>query len=289
MVAMVNGEAIYLHSLQANVDARCGDLMITGEDSLDGIKGLYASALSDLIAHVLVRQELHKNGIEIGQTEIENYAGELSGQFSPENYQAFIADGLIAENDWKDLLRDHLAMRLFEEKLLRPRITIELAEISEYYNEHQADFILPELFGICLVHSISRDALLDWQKLFPADISEGKQDLTVQELKVTHEEIPGDWVKDAATLRAGECSSPRQGADGWTMICVREKNRETRLGMAESYALIDKILFSEKSRQAFDHWLEESVLNADIQVTPELNRIISQSAAQSVPPGGFSR
>lgn len=278
IVAEVNGEPIYLHSLQALVDSKYGDLIITGEDSLEEIKDLYARALSVLIVHALVRQELQKKGIQPKHEDTEKLAGSLAAEFGQAAYQDYIADGLIAESDWEDLLRDHIALRLFDERILQPRITVKLAEISEYYKEHQADFTHPELVGACLAHSASKDALEEWKRSFSPERPEAMKDVRVQEFKVAYEEMPKDWLSDRGSVKGGECGPVRQAADGWTLVCIREKISKSRLGMPEVYALIEKILRAEKSRQAFHLWLEESARQARIQVTPELNKIISLGA-----------
>lgn len=278
IVASVNGEPVYMHSLQASVDGIYGNLIIGWEDSVDEFKAIYGRALESLIVHALVRQELHKKGIPIDNADIESFTKNVSGEFGQSGYQDFIAEGLISENDWKYMLRDHLALRLFEEKILIPQIRLDAAEIAEYYKAHQSDFILPELFCLCLAYSASKDALQEWKKTFPDDKSVEAGDVSVQNVKVSHEEISKGLFKDAGGIKAGQCAPIRQAGSGWTLVCLREKIGGSRLGMAEAYALIDSILRAEKGRQAFDRWLAESILKSDIKVTPELNKVIGFGA-----------
>lgn len=286
IIASVNGEPIYLHTLQAYIDCRHREFIIRGEESLEDAKDVYADALLSLVANTLVRQELGRRGIAVSEKDVEHLLTKVGDDYGSEKFSDFFADGLISENDWKLLMIDHLSTRVFDEKVLEQGPAIGLPEITDFYNSHKTDFTLPELFSICLASSDSQKKLDQWRREFMAENFNPLDEVYSRIVDVPREELPDKWSKEILSLKSRQCAVPRQENEIWQTICLLDRKKPRVLGKAEAYPIIEGILQSDRRKRAFDEWLHMAVEKAQIWMTPALNKIISGRKISAETPAG---
>lgn len=265
-VASVNGENISLHSLQALLDSRSAALGIPARPSLAEMREKYRYALSILVAHALVSQELASRGIQPGEKDIEEAIGQIRDDFGAESLQEYFAEAFLREDEWRLLMRDHLAVKVFRERVLEPDLRISLDEVKKYYEEHKQSFIMPAIVRICHALADTREELARWCE--PG--SEFEKSQFAQCMDVTEEYIPEPWAAEAKKLKPGQCGRII-GQDGqWKGIALLRRDEPAEPRLSEIYGLIEARLLEEKTLAAFDKWLAQKLAASHILVNPEL-------------------
>lgn len=288
IVATINGEAIRLSSVQALMDSRSASLGIPHRPSLETMKTRYGNALSTLVIHTLARQELARQGLAVSDAELEQAIDEVRADFGPGGLEQFLTDASVREADWKDLMRDHLAMELFQKRVLLPSAKVSLDEARAYYARHKADFALPSYLDVCLASAPQKEMLAAYCRAFSAGVKARAEEAAKAEfaslsgaaaeesgvlaqcLEVQRAETPPAWRKELETLAPGACGQMRQQDGEWRVVALAGRQAGRALELAEAYPLIESILLEEKKSAAFAQWLEKSIARSTIMVAPEL-------------------
>jgi len=270
VVATVNGEPIYLRTVQTLLDSRSAALGTLQRPSLENMKRQYGKALGTLIIHALVRQELERRQIPVGDTAIEQVVALVRDDYGSGGLSKFLTDESLDEAGWQALMRDHLTMLTFEKRVLLPGIRVRMDEVRAYYQEHQADFRLPETLDVCFASSENREALDAFCASFPVGRKTPPETLLAQCLEVRTDEVPPPWTKEVSTLKPGTCLPARRRNGVWESVGLVGRMKAHSLEMADVYPLIEHILQEQKKSAAFEQWLEDSLSRATVRVSPLL-------------------
>lgn len=265
-VALVNGEPISLYSVQALLDSRSAALGIPPRPSVAEMQENYRHAVGILTAHTLVRQELDSRGIGVNESDVDKAIHQVIGDYGEENLADFLAEASLREDEWRLLVRDHLALQTFTERILLPSIKITLNEIREYYNTHKQEFALPEHPLICHAAADRREALESWcDNLAEKDFEPGP---LAQCMEVTAKDISLPWQNEIGKLEPSTCGSIIQQEGQWRVVGLRAKNMASVPPLSEVYGFIEKILLEQKKLEAFDEWLAHKMACARILCSP---------------------
>ncbi|OXS30260.1 MAG: hypothetical protein BCS36_11725 [Desulfovibrio sp. MES5] len=274
VVATVNGEPIYLRTVQALLDSRSAALGTLQRPSLENMKRQYGDALGTLIIYALVRQDLRDLHIPVTDAALEAAVAAIRADYGGEEGLArFLADESLDENEWRVLMRDHLAMQSFEKRILLPGIRISLSDVRSYYKEHEAEFALPEILDVCLISAVESQLVDAFCSALtsgrPAE-KEPSENLMVQCQEVSAAQLPPNWQKKADKLAPGQCAALVQEDGRWYGLALTERNAAHTMGMAEAYPLIENILQQQRKDAAFENWLTTALGRAQVRVNPDL-------------------
>lgn len=264
-VARVNGEDIHLHSVQALLDSRSAALGIPTSPSVSEMQKRYGQALSTLIVHTLVRQDLAKHGMGITDDDVDKAVQRIKNDYTANSLENFLAEAYLREDEWRQLMRDHLAIETFTNRLLLPSIHISLDEVRNYYKKHEQEFKLPDTWRICMKTAPQRAEVEKWCKLLPPDPLLAD---SVQCITATEKEVPVQWQNEIKKLKSNCCGKILEEEGQWRAVAVMGKVAGGQRKLSEIYALIEKILIDEKRNTAFASWLEQKLAHADIRVAP---------------------
>lgn len=270
VVATVNNEPIHLRTLQTLLDSRSAALGTLQRPSLEKMKRRYGEALGTLIIHALVRQELERRQIPVGDAAMEQAVALVRGDYGPDGLSRLLTDESLDETAWQSLMRDHLAMLSFEKRVLLPGIRVGLDEVRAYYQKHQADFRLPESLNVCFVSSEKREALETFCESFPAGRKTPPETVLAQCLEVRADDVPPPWRKEISSLKPGTCLAARRRNGVWESIGLVERLKAHKLEIVDAYPLIEHTLREQKKNAAFEQWLEDSLSRATVTVSPLL-------------------
>lgn len=288
VVASINGEPIRLSAVQALMDSRSASLGIPHRPSLTAMKSRYGGALGTLIVHALVRQDLDRRGMGVTDAGLEHAIDQVREDFGPGGLEQFLTDASLREEDWKALMRDHLAMEIFRKRVLLPAIKVSMDEARAYYEEHKAEFALPGYVDVCFAAAPEKETLAAYCRAFTARYRARPEEAAeadfaalsgaaahdtgtlAQCLEVQPEEVPAPWRREMDALKPGTCGTLRKQDDEWRAVALAGRQRGHALDLAEAYPLIEAILLEEKKSAAFGQWLEKSLAASKILVTPEL-------------------
>ncbi len=267
-VASVNGELISLHSLQTLLDSRSGAPGIQSRASVAELQQNYRDTLAILIAHTLVRQELAARGMEVGERELNEAIRRLKEDFGEESLSGFLAEASLREDEWRQLMRDHLALKTFTERILEPSISISLEEIRSFYEEHKNEFELPPSALICYATADNRNALEAWCRSLAAGDFEPEP--LGHCLEAPLADIPEPWQREIRTRKTRGCGKIMEQENQWRVAGVIDKYNARLPGLAEIFPFVENAIFEQKKLAAFEQWLEGKIATAHILGAPAL-------------------
>ena len=274
VVATVNGEAIRLRTVQAYMDANTpaqkGGRTLSPD--IRQARRDYGAALSAIIIQTLAIQELQRRGIGDVEERARNLEEKIRDDYGPEAFDACLAEEMPDPAEWRHLLRGAVALQRLEEVLLEPALRVSRDEVLAYYGEHKKLFHLPDRSRLCFASAPDGEALQRWRDAFAtAKTPVSVPDVSFHCTDVPVRETAALWGKDAASLRPGESTRPRQDANGGfvSIGLVRRMAAETP-PPAAVYALIEGEIRGRKRHPAFDGWLREALSHSRIAVAPPL-------------------
>ena len=142
VMASVNGRKIY----RTEVDKYYLN-QTTGSDQQPGGEqavSLRLSILNELIETEILMQRAEKLGLLATDEEVDRKLNEIKSPYSPEEFNKRLQDKKISLDDFKRDLRRSLTRDRVLNKEITSRITITDQDVSNYYNDHKAEFNLIE-------------------------------------------------------------------------------------------------------------------------------------------------
>lgn len=276
-IASVNGEHISLHAVQALMDSRSASMGIAARPSVSEMQRNYGQALATLIAHTLVRQDLAERGIIVSEEDLNQAIGQIEEDFGEENLEAYLADSFLRIDEWRQLMRDHVALETFIDRVLLPSIKINLDEIRAWYEENKEDLKTPANLRVCYAMESSRQGLEAWcATVAKEDFEPGPFAQCVDALPAS---LPDPWKTEK--IKPGACGKFVEEAKQWRTMAVIKKNDARLPQLSEVYALGENILLEEKKLNAFDAWLKKKIASSKIVAAPGLFAPPKQKDADS--------
>ena len=274
VVATVNGDPIYLRTVQALLDGRSATLDTMQRPSLENMKRQYGDALGTLIIYTLVNQELRTLQIPVTDSAVESAVAHVRADYGGEEELArFLAEESLDVNEWRLLMRDHLAVQSFEKRVLLPGIRISLDNVRGYYKEHEAEFNLPETLDICLISAADRQGVDSFCASFSSVgpvREEQAGEVLLQCVEADAAQLPKESQKGLERLSPGQCLPPRQEGDRWLGLALVRRNAAHVMSVAEAYPLIENILREREKEAAFERWLAAALSRSRVRVNPDL-------------------
>lgn len=271
VVATVNGEPIYLHSLEAMLDSGSPDHGAGGRLSVEDMRKSYVRAFAALLARVLARQELSQRGIEITANDPRMRA--VRDEMGEEGLSFHLAEASIRKDDWEALTRDSLALETFRKREILPQISVSLDEIRAYYESRQEDFKLPPFIRACFLSAPEKAEVEKLCEGLDAESLERSPLALCADMDPAS--LPPPWLEEQPKARLNECGKIREENGVWRSLAVLSRSEGKSPSPAELYALIEKILLERKEKAAFEKWLAEKAASSVIMVAPELNLSLS--------------
>jgi peptidyl-prolyl cis-trans isomerase SurA len=142
VMASVNGRKIYRTEVDKYyLNQTAGsDQQPAGEQAVS----LRLSILNELIETEILMQRAEKLGLLATDEEVDRKLNEIKSPYSPEEFSKRLQDKKISLDDFKRDLRRSLTRDRVLNKEITSRITITDQDVSNYYNDHKAEFNLIE-------------------------------------------------------------------------------------------------------------------------------------------------
>jgi peptidyl-prolyl cis-trans isomerase SurA len=142
VMASINGRKIYRSEVDkyyANQTAG-SDQQPSGEQAIS----LRLSILNQLIETEIVMQRAEKLGLLATDEEVDRKLNEIKSPYTAEEFNKRLQEKKISLDDFKRDLRHSLTTEKVLNKEIVSRINITDQDVSNYYNEHKAEFNLIE-------------------------------------------------------------------------------------------------------------------------------------------------
>lgn len=270
LIASVNGEPIYLRTLQTLQDMQTYGLGAKQRISVPALKKEYGLTLSTLITNILVMQELKKIQLEITNDDFEKALLKISSAYPDGEFEKIFSDENIDVNIWNDLLLQQLSVEKFQNEVIHSLIVIPEEEIVTYYENNNKYFYLPERFT--LTQYISTDEKL-LTKVFDAinkTHNALNADVEMFTFTIRRNSIPEEWVKDIIALKVGENTPIIYRDKYFQFFTLVEITPAKNLTLLEILPIIHKKLSAEKIENNFKLWLEDTIKKSDIKISKHL-------------------
>lgn len=142
VLAKVNGYKI----LRSEVDKAYSSQTAGSPQKLSSNEdqALRLNLLRQLIDIRLQLQKAEKLGIVATEDEIETKFNQAKAPYTKEEFEKRLKDAGLTEDDFRQEIRRNLTVDKLRNKEIESRISITDADITNYYNQHKADFNLIE-------------------------------------------------------------------------------------------------------------------------------------------------
>ena len=288
VVATVNGRNISLQHLQAKHDFNHLSWSASAMPSADELQRQYGVALTELIITELMEQTLEKRGLAVSDAELKSAEDEVRADYPDGEFERALVEDYIDINIWRTFLRHRLTMLKFINTILRPDITIAPADMEAYYQQHIAEFTLPERHHFLVVDCEARATA---EKLRKAYVQSKSQPLpteddviNVREITANQERLPPPWAAALKGLKRNEASSITTNEQRYQFIIFLETLPEQTLDLASVYSRVEAGLVESRVEAAFNHWLSKQLGEADIRVSRPLLEAWNKSRGQKENP-----
>lgn len=267
-IALVNGEPVSLRLTQALMDSRSASMATSLHPTLMEMRNNYGQAAAILIVNTLVRQELAKRGMAVGSQELDKAIAAIRDEYEDGQLDAALEEAFLREEDWRQFMRDTLALDIFFQKVLLPSIHVSLDDIKAYYESHKAEFNRPALVRVCYAAADNQDSLQAWCK--SGDAESFKDSPFAQCAGAAPQDLPDPWKDEVKKLKPLSCGKILQQDDQWRALALIERQEPQVVPISEAYPLIENILLEQRKNEAFEKWLQGALAASDISAAPDL-------------------
>lgn len=275
VVATVNGRPIGVGLLQTAHDVRTQSWTNAQGPSVEELKAQYGAVLAELIVQELVMQHLQREGVPVTDSELAAAEDEVRADYPAGEFEASLIEEYMDVAVWREMLRRRLALRKFADRVLRPEITVTLAEVTDWYRAHEGEFRLPARVRFIMYEGFDKEEVEKALRLYdsgasPAEVEKAMPGVTVSELLVRRDRLPVAWQKELSALAPRKASAVR-AQEGRNIAFLLLDNLPPRvLSLTEAYPVIERRLVEQKLDAAFDAWAEKALRTADVKVSAHL-------------------
>jgi peptidyl-prolyl cis-trans isomerase SurA len=143
VVATVNGHPIMRKDLDKGYQAQLGDSP-QQQLSQEQADSLRLNVLRALIDQEIVEQRAAKMNLTASNEEVDAKLAEMKAPYTEEQFQERLKASNQTVDDLKHALRQNLTISKLLNKEINSKITVTDADVTNYYNQHKAEFNLRE-------------------------------------------------------------------------------------------------------------------------------------------------
>jgi peptidyl-prolyl cis-trans isomerase SurA len=144
VVATVNGHAIMRTELDRGYQAQLNDAPQQQQLSQDQADSLRLNVLRVLIDQEIVQQRAEKMNLTATNEEVEAKFAEMKAPYPEEQFQERLKASNQTVDDLKRALRRNITIDKLINKEINSKITVTDADVTNYYNQHKAEYNLRE-------------------------------------------------------------------------------------------------------------------------------------------------
>jgi peptidyl-prolyl cis-trans isomerase SurA len=144
VVATVNGHAIMRSEMDKSYQAQLGEAPQQRQLAQEQADSLRLNVLRELIDEEIVQQRAAKVNLTATNEEVEAKFVEMKAPYPEDQFQERLKASNQTVDDLKRALRRNLTINKLLNKEINSKITVTDADVTNYYNQHTAEFNLRE-------------------------------------------------------------------------------------------------------------------------------------------------
>ena len=260
VIAVLNGEKVYAGDFQRFLGSAQGEL--TEDPSPIPTRELF----NDFITNRLLLQEAKKEGLTVGEAELQQYVAE----WTPRDQ--------AAGSDLKDNVYEYLlSQKLLKQKALSG-LEVSLRELQVYYEEHIEEFNVGDQAHVLEILTATREEAEQVRaRLKDGDVTQFKETAQAESLGVTASsggdlgtfergELPEEFEKVIFSLKPGEISQPFRSGHGFHIFALEEWIPAHAQKFYEVRDHIFETLIAVKEREKVKEYTDQLMHNASLRV-----------------------
>jgi peptidyl-prolyl cis-trans isomerase SurA len=144
VVATVNGHAIMRTDLDKQYQAQLGDAPQQRQLPQEQADSLRLNVLHGMIDNEIVMQRAAKMNLTATNEEVDAKFNEMKAPFTEDQFQERLKASNQTVDELKHLIRQNLTINKLINKEINSKITVTDTDVTNYYNQHKAEFNLIE-------------------------------------------------------------------------------------------------------------------------------------------------
>jgi len=286
VVATVNGKPITLAMLEFQYDILHFDSYAGTLPTVGSLREAYGQILGSLIAQELVSQDLEKRGQQVSDKELAEAEATIRADYPDDTFEKMLADEFIDLDMWRKHLRYVCAMEKFQRLVLRPSVHIDYREAEAYYQEHLADFKLPERVRLFVVRAQTKEAVERAVAFYRNHKGATGLDAAVPEAQAREVTVPKallsiPWADSLHNTDIGQAGAIMTDKFGYECLVLLERLAPHALSPEEAYPQVEAALVERRMLDAFEAWLSKAVEGSVIKVS---ERLLHKQEDEDLPP-----
>ncbi|MFH1691750.1 MAG: peptidyl-prolyl cis-trans isomerase [Candidatus Omnitrophota bacterium] len=247
------------------------DIDNDGEMSDNDARNLRKKLLQRMVEDKLILQEAKKLNLIVNERMVEERVEEVKEKAgSQEFFDLALKQQGITLNEFREKLRNQLLVYLAIQHVITEKIKISPKEVTEYYQEHEDKFMMPESALIDSIFVEKKETLDEIQD----QLNNGKDfnDLAQKYSQranlglVRRGQLKKDLDNFIFSLKQGQCSLPFEFDGGYYIFLLKEKKEASCKPIKEAKSEILMILQSDKMERKLKEWIEELKEKAYISI-----------------------
>jgi hypothetical protein len=276
VVARVNDDPIYLYQLERKYDLQHMHAPGAPSPSVEHLKEEFGLLLSELIVQKLVEQELARHELSVTPEELAAAEEEVREDYpDAAAFEQILIEEYVDVNFWREQLRARLAAQKLLDMVLRPQISIDYAEVEDYYRDNITDFYVPARVEFIFIDGPDKGLVEKATQMYQdagsvKDVAGKLKGVEIRRLKMREDRMPPAWRAVLDGLETGRAGPMLNEEAGFQRLILLSRSEAKILDPSKTYPLVEKVLVEGKLQDAFDAWLAKRLESADISVSEHL-------------------
>ena len=274
VVAVVNGEAISLHELEAADDMYRGGVQFWTEDGVmpvDEVRARYRETLARLIVERLMLQELRSRGLLPSDEDVQAFENLVRDDYGEGGFEESLLEELVDLDEWRAHLRTRLSRRVFRERILGGMLSVSDKDVAAYYARHKAEFMMPAMREFLLVSGVDRKPVEDARGRISAPEGKIGTDVDLRSLTVADSRLPEQWLQEM-DQSGPDVPGPVALENGrYRFLMLKRRIPAHQQPFGKVAGRIRDAMIEGRTEQAFRRWLEQAMERSAILVATGLS------------------
>jgi parvulin-like peptidyl-prolyl isomerase len=226
------------------------------------IQTLKPDMLDKLIDDCLILQEAKKGKVKIDEGRVKDRIEEIKKRYGSDlSFQQSLSQEGLTQADLEQKIRDQMLMSGIIESQIRSKIRVNPTEVTDFYNQHPQNFILPQGREVTSIGAPDGQTANDVYKRLlagtePAKLT-GQFPITLNKITVRpNGEIRKDIEEAVSNLSPGQIAGPIRINENFYLFRVDSIIPPKQETLSESQDNIYNYLFDKKFKEAITDWLK---------------------------------
>ena len=274
-VAIINGTGITLNQVAALRNSTYFEWTNAPLTEMDDMRKQYGEALTNLLAVELVKQYLKSKKLDVTDEEVAAEEERIRADYPQGTFKDMIIGESIDMESWRFLLKNHLSVQRFLDKVLKPNIVIKPEEIAAYFKTHPEEFVRPPWVHFYFISGGDKSAVEACAHELaatknPVETQTNNPHAVVRTAYMDEHRLDPLIRDTVAKVEPGNLSEVIRMEDEFHQILLVERRGERPLEASEAFLLIEQRLLDQKYGAAYNTWLADRMAKATIKIAAQL-------------------